>query len=194
MPEVLTAVAPPLKPLQPLKTSYRIDSIDLLRELVMIIMALDHTRDFFHKQGMTGDPLDLSTTTPILYFTRWITHFCAPVFVFLAGTGGFFQSLRKSKKELSRFLIKRGLWLIFIEIFIMNLAFSFDIHYSLIGLQTIWSIAISMIILGLAIWLPFAAIFVLGSVIVLGHNALDFYEANLKDNPGWLYSLVHRPG
>jgi len=86
MPDVLTAVAPPLKPLQPIKPSYRIDSIDLLRGLVMIIMALDHTRDFFHKQGMTGDPLDLSTTTPILYFTRWITHFCAPVFVFLAGT------------------------------------------------------------------------------------------------------------
>lgn len=194
MPDVLTAPAPPLIPHQPIKTSYRIDSIDLLRGLVMIIMALDHTRDYFHIQGMTGDPLDLTTTTPILYFTRWITHFCAPVFVFLAGTSGFFQSLRKSKKELSEFLIKRGLWLILIEVFVMSFAFTFDIHYSLIALQTIWSIAISMTVLGLAIWLPFNAIFVLGSVIVLGHNLLDFYEAGLKSNPGWLYSLVHRPG
>src|SRR5438105_10000626 len=194
MPEVLSAAKPPLKPLQPQKTSYRIDSIDLLRGLVMIIMALDHTREFFHKQGMTGDPLNLSTTTPILYFTRWVTHFCAPVFVFLAGTSGFFQGLRKTKKELSEFLIKRGVWLIFIEVFIMSFAFSFDVHYGLVAFQTIWSIAISMIVLGLAIWLPFTAILVVGCVIVLGHNALDFYEANIKGDPGWLYSLVHRPG
>ena len=97
MPEVLAA-APPLKIIPPLKTSYRIDSIDLLRGLVMIIMALDHTRDFFHKAALTDDPLNLATTTPILYFTRWITHLCAPIFVFLAGAGAFFQSLRKSKK------------------------------------------------------------------------------------------------
>jgi len=183
-----------VRSLPPLKTSYRIDSIDLLRGLVMIIMALDHTRDYFHKEAMTNDPLNLATTTPLLYFTRWITHFCAPVFVFLAGTGGYFQSLRKSKKELSGFLITRGLWLLVIEVVVMNFAFSFDVHYSIIGLQTIWSIGISMIILGLVIWLPFTAILVLGSVIVLGHNALDYYEANLKSSPGWLYSLIHQPG
>src|SRR6266545_6231420 len=113
MESILTSpvhIAPP-HVLKPLKVSYRIDSIDLLRGLVMIIMALDHTRDFFHKDGMTGDPLNLATTSPILYFTRWITHLCAPVFVFLAGSGAYFQSLRKSKKELSLFLLKRGLWL-----------------------------------------------------------------------------------
>jgi uncharacterized membrane protein len=109
--------------------------------------ALDHTRDFFHSEGMTGDPLNLATTTPLLYFTRWITHFCAPVFVFLAGTGAFFQSKRKSKKELSWFLITRGLWLILIEVLVINLAVTFDIHYTVIGLQTIWSIGICMIIL-----------------------------------------------
>jgi len=194
MPDVLTAVAPPLIPIQPLKTSYRIDSIDLLRGLVMIIMALDHTRDFFHREGMSGDPLNLATTTPFLYFTRWITHFCAPVFVFLAGSSAYFQSLRKSKKELSLFLIKRGLWLILIEIFVMNFAFSFDVHYTIIGLQTIWSIGISMIILGLVTWLPFTAIATIGLLIVLGHNSLDFYEANLKSSPGWWYDLLHHFG
>src|SRR6266480_2343045 len=158
MPEVLTTTSPAFKPFQSLKTSYRIDSIDLLRGLVMIIMALDHTRDFFHKDAWTDSPLNLATTTPFLYFTRWITHLCAPIFVFLAGSGAYFQSLRKNKKQLSLFLIKRGLWLFFIEIVVLNFAFSFDIHYTIIGLQTIWSIAISMIILALVIWLPYTAI------------------------------------
>src|SRR5262245_45602902 len=99
---VLTAPgSPPAISIQPPRVSHRIDSIDLLRGLVMIIMALDHTRDFFHKQGMTGDPLDLATTTPLLYFTRWITHFCAPVFVFLTGSSIWFQGLRKNKQQLT---------------------------------------------------------------------------------------------
>ena len=197
MPEALTAIVPPPTAIKALKPSYRIDSIDLLRGLVMIIMALDHTRDFFHKDGMTGDPLNLATTTPFLYFTRWITHFCAPVFVFLAGSGACFQSLRKNKKQLSSFLISRGLWLLFIEVVVLNFAYSFDVHYTVIGLQTIWSIGISMIILGLVIWLPFTAVLVLGSVIVLGHNALDFYEAKflgMQGGPDWVYSMTHRPG
>jgi len=174
--------------------TYRIDSIDLLRGLVMIIMALDHTRDFFHRPAWTEDPLNLATTTPVLYFTRWITHLCAPIFVFLAGTGGYFQRLRKSKKELSGFLISRGLWLLIVEIVIINFAFTFDVSYSIIGLQTIWSIGISMIILGLVIWLPFNVILMLGIIIVLGHNALDYYEKTFKSQPDWWYSLIHQPG
>jgi len=157
-------------------------------------MALDHTRDFFHKAALTDDPLNLATTTPIFYFTRWITHLCAPIFVFLAGAGAYFQSMRKNKKQLSAFLIKRGLWLVLIEIFVIGFAFSFDAHYTIIGLQTIWSIAISMIILGLMIWLPFNAILVTGLIIVLGHNALDFFEKTLKASPGWWYDLLHHPG
>jgi uncharacterized membrane protein len=176
------------------RPSYRIDSIDFLRGLVMVIMALDHTRDFFHKDAWVEDPLSLETTTPILYFTRWITHLCAPIFVFLAGTGAYFQSLRKSKKELSLFLIKRGFWLLIVEIVIINFAFSFDVTYSLIGLQTIWSIGISMIILGLVIWLPFNAILILGLVIVLGHNLLDYIEAGRTTPIGWWYNLIHQPG
>src|SRR6202007_1359498 len=128
--------------------TYRIASVDILRGIVMVIMALDHTRDFFHSSAMTANPLDPATTTPILFFTRWITHLCAPLFVFLAGSGAYFQSLRKDKKQLSLFLIKRGLLLIFIEVTIVTFSFTFDVHYTLIGLQTIWSIGISMIILG----------------------------------------------
>jgi len=180
--------------LQPLKTSYRIDSIDLLRGLVMIIMALDHTRDFFHKDAWTDDPLNMATTTPLLFFTRWITHFCAPVFVFLSGSSAWFQSLRKSKKQLSLFLIKRGFWLIFIEVVVFNFAFSFDPHYHLIALQTIWSIGISMVLLGLVIWLPFAAILSIGLLIVAGHNSLDFYEANRMGSYPVIYSLLHHQG
>lgn len=149
----------------------------------MIIMVLDHTRDFFHTTAWTDDPLNLATTTPFLYFTRWITHLCAPNFVFLAGVSIYFQSLRKTKKELSVFLIKRGLWLLFVEIFIVNLEFGFDIHFSFIALQVIWAIGISMIILGLLIQLPYTTIFIIGSFIVLGHNALDYYEAGLKQQP-----------
>lgn len=177
-----------------LQKSFRIDSIDFLRGLVMIIMALDHTRDFFHKPAWTDDPLNFATTTPILFLTRWITHFCAPVFVFLSGASAWFQSLRKSKKELSLFLIKRGLWLILIEVTIVTFSFSFDIHFGLIGLQTIWAIGISMVVLGLMIRLPFTVIFIIGSIIVLGHNALDFYERGRMGSYPFLYSLMHIPG
>ena len=187
--ENLTASTAPLT-----RSAYRIESIDLLRGLIMIIMALDHTRDFFHKDAFTQDPLSMETTTPILFFTRWITHFCAPVFVFLSGTSAYFQSLRKSKKELSIFLIKRGLWLILLEIFLINLLFTFDISFGLIGLQVIWAIGISMVLLALVIWLPFPVIAVIGFIIVLGHNSLDFYEAGLKESPGWWYDLLHRFG
>jgi uncharacterized membrane protein len=134
----------------------------------------------------------LATTTPILFFTRWITHFCAPVF--LSGASAWFQSFRKNKKELCLFFIKRGLWLIFIEIVIMNFAYSFGPDYSLFTLQVIWAIGISMNLLGLSIWLPFAAIFIIGLLIVLGHNSLDFYEARRMRSYPLIYSLLHHPG
>ena len=182
-------VAPPLQP-----TKSRIESIDLLRGLVMIIMALDHTRDFFHDKALIDDPLNMATTTPALFMTRWITHFCAPVFVFLAGTSAFFQQARKTTKDLSWFLITRGLWLVFMEVAVINLAITFDPQYKVIGLQTIWSIGISMILLGLAVWLPFKAILAIGLLIIFGHNAFDFYEAKHTGEYSIFYSLLHRPG
>jgi len=172
----------------------RITSVDLLRGVVMIIMALDHTREYFHSTALTDNPLNLNTTTPILFFTRWITHFCAPVFVFLSGTSAYLQSARKSKKELSRFLLTRGFWLIIAEVTIVNLIFSFDISFSAIALEVIWAIGISMVILGLVIWLPFEIILGTGLVIVLGHNALDFYERNQAGSFNAVYNLVHRVG
>jgi uncharacterized membrane protein len=181
-------------PLTEKQKPYRVGSIDLLRGLVMIIMALDHTRDYLHLSAWTEDPLNLATTSPLLFFTRWITHFCAPVFVFLAGTSIFFQSTRKTKKELSLFLLKRGFWLVLVEILIINFAFTFDITYSTIGLQTIWAIGISMMIFGVVIWLPFKVILAVGILIVAGHNSLDFYEAGHTGDYSFVYSLLHRPG
>ncbi len=173
-------------------SSKRIESIDLLRGLVMIIMALDHTRDFFHKEAFTGDPLNPATTTAALYFTRWITHFCAPTFVFLSGVSAWLQSKRKTKKELSWFLITRGLWLVLLEITVMNFGVSGDIYFSIVILATIWSIGISMVILGLLIWLPFRALLVIGLLIVFGHNLLDFAEtARNGVVPVW-WSFLHR--
>ncbi|HEY0042564.1 MAG TPA: heparan-alpha-glucosaminide N-acetyltransferase domain-containing protein [Flavisolibacter sp.] len=178
----------------PLRTStnVRIESIDLLRGLVMIIMALDHTRDFIHEGAMVADPLSITTLDPLLFFTRWITHFCAPVFVFLAGTSAYLQGLRKSKKELSVFLIKRGLWLIFVEVTLITFGLTFDVTFSIFFLQVIWAIGISMVLLGFAVWLPFKAILALGLLIVLGHNSLDLYEAKNPGNFNVAYSLLHR--
>src|SRR6188768_375293 len=123
-----------------LQPKQRIHSIDILRGLVMLIMALDHVRDFFHEAAFTDDPLNLATTTPQLFFTRWITHFCAPTFVFLSGTSAFLAGQRKNKKELSNFLIKRGIWLVLVEIVIMSLALTFNPSYSIIFLLVIWAI------------------------------------------------------
>ena len=151
----------------------RITSIDLLRGVVMIIMALDHTRDYFHAGSFLFDPTDLTQTSPVLFFTRWITHFCAPVFVFLAGTSAFISGQRKTKKQLSLFLITRGLWLLLLEVTIVSFAWSFNIHLNFTGLQVIWALGISMITMAALIHLPLKAILMIGLVITLGHNLLD---------------------
>ena len=177
---------------QTLTPSKRIESIDLLRGLIMIIMALDHTRDFFHKDALTGDPLNPETTTSILYFTRWVTHFCAPTFVFLSGLSAWLQSQRKTKKELSRFLISRGFWLIFVDLTIMSLGLTADIHFGIFVLETLWSIGASMVILGLVIRLPFKVILALGLLIFFGHNLLDFAEQAREGNVPLWWNLLHR--
>ena len=123
--------------MKPIKSS-RIQSIDILRGLVMILMALDHARDYTNTGYMFADPTNLETTTPILFFTRWITHFCAPIFVFLAGTSAFLYGQKKaSKNHLSKFLFTRGLWLVFIELTLVNFAWTFDFTLSVHIFQVI---------------------------------------------------------
>ena len=160
----------------------------------MVIMALDHVRDFFHIEASTGDPTNMATTTPQLFFTRWITHFCAPAFVFLAGTSAYLSGTKKSKSELSAFLLKRGFWLIAVELIIMSLAFSFNPLYNVIILQVIWSIGISMVLLSLIVRLPMSVILTIGLCIVLFHNLLDYPEAARNGKVGFLWSLLHTGG
>ena len=169
----------------------RVQSIDILRGIVMIIMALDHVRDFFHNDAFQNDPLNPATTTPILYFTRWITHFCAPTFVFLAGTSAYLIGLRKTKADLSGFLIKRGLWLILVELVVITLGWTFNPLYNTLIFQVIWAIGISMVFLGLAVRLPYGVIFAIGALIVLGHNLLDYPEAARNHNVGFIWDLLH---
>src|ERR1700709_2749769 len=107
----------------------------MLRGLIMLIMAIDHTRDFFH--AYSPKPTDLATTTPILFFTRWITHFCAALFVFLSGVSANLAGTSRTKKQLSLFLIKRGLWLIAVEFVVLTFAITLDPHYHLFIFQII---------------------------------------------------------
>ncbi len=174
--------------------SGRIQSIDILRGLVMVLMALDHVRDFFHFGATVSDPLDPETTTPILYFTRFITHYCAPVFVFLAGTSAFLYGRNKPKKELARFLFTRGLWLIFVEVVIMNLLWWFNPSYALVNLQVIWAIGLCMVFLSAIVFLPLKWIVVLGFAIVFGHNLLDGITMEGQSATAILWYITHQWG
>ncbi len=151
----------------------RIQSIDMLRGIVMLIMALDHVRDYLHITAMTANPLDPATTTPPLFFTRWITHFCAPVFLFLSGTSAFLASQNKNKQDASLFLIRRGIWLVVVEVAIITLALTFNPRYDTIILQVIWVIGSSMMILGVLLFTNIQVIFAIGLLLVAGHNLLD---------------------
>lgn len=183
----------------------RVDSVDLLRGVIMVIMMLDHTRDFVHFQATMFDPTDVSRTYPLLFFTRWITHYCAPIFVFLAGTGAYLQGLRgKSKGELSRFLISRGVWLIVLELTVLRVIifFNFDFAVSLGFLQVIWVIGWSMIVLAGLIDLPIPVIAGLGVAMIAAHNAFDGVHSLSWRGPGSpvpgfgasLWKVLHEPG
>lgn len=178
--------APSIKSLRPA----RIESIDVLRGLIMVIMALDHTRDFFHTTAWTDDPLNLATTTTGLFLTRWITHFCAPVFALLSGTSIYLQGLRKSRSELSMFLLKRGGWLIVAEIVLISPGFSFT-WFNPVSLVVFWSLGMSMILMAGLTWLPFRVVLGIGLTIVLGHNGLDYWEQSPKFTPGIWWALIH---
>jgi uncharacterized membrane protein len=172
--------------------SSRIESIDILRGLVMVIMALDHTRDFFHYGSFFSDPTNLETTTPFLFFTRFITHYCAPVFVFLAGTSAFLYGSKKTKPQLFKFLFTRGLWLILLEITLNNVLWKFDITFSRVILQVIWAIGLSMIALSFIIFLSRKVILTLGIIIVAGHNLLDGIVMQGQSIQSIIWYILHQ--
>ncbi|AOW19911.1 DUF1624 domain-containing protein [Urechidicola croceus] len=173
--------------------SNRIESIDLLRGVVMVIMALDHVRDYFYYEAFFGDPTNLETTTPIVFFTRFITHYCAPIFVFLAGTSAYLYGSKKTKKELSKFLFTRGIWLIFLEIVVNNLIWKFDLTYSRIIFQVLWAIGFSMIILSLLIYLNKKIILVIGFILIAGHNLLDGIILQGSSIKSIIWYFLHQP-
>ena len=165
----------------------RLESIDIVRGVIMILMALDHTRDFFGKTGF--NPTDPANTTVPLFFTRWITHICAPVFFLLTGTGAYLSLRRKSKHELSQFLFTRGLWLIFLELVLFRcFGFQFNFDYHMTLLNVLWALAWSMIVLSALVYLPASLVTTFGVVMIASHNLLDSFRSS---NPLW--SILHSP-
>jgi uncharacterized membrane protein len=165
--------------------SGRIESIDLARGMVMIFMALDHTRDFLTKPGL--NPTDLAVTTIPLFFTRWITHFCAPVFFLLVGVGARLYLRRNSKPGLTRFLVTRGLWLIFLDVVVLRcLAFQFNFDFHVTLLLVLWALGWSMIVLSALIYMPDSWVTAFGVVMIATHNLLDNIQST---NPLW--SILH---
>ena len=179
-------------PLAAVKTR-RIESIDLLRGTIMIIMALDHVRDYFHAYSYLNDPTDLQHTTAPIFLTRWITHFCAPIFMLLAGVSASLYGLKNGRKALSFFLFTRGLWLVIVELFIVTLEWTFNPHYPAFILQVIWAFGISMMILSLLIHLPRPVLLLLGIVLIAGHNALNTVHVDGNTAPAFLWSVLHQP-
>lgn len=175
---------------------YRVASIDVLRGLVMVIMALDHTRDFFHVTAMTADPLNPATTTTMLFFTRWITHFCAPTFVFLSGVSAFLAAQKKTKQEAALFLIKRGLWLVVVEVTVITLGLTFNPFFNFVILQVIWAIGWSMVILGLLSWWSWNAVLVAGLLLFFGHNVVEYMKLPTEGPASviWLMLFTSRGG
>jgi uncharacterized membrane protein len=166
---------------------FRVESIDVVRGFIMILMALDHTRDFLGVPGIS--PTDLTQTNIPLFLTRWITYFCAPVFFLLTGTGAYLSLRKKSKRELSRFLFTRGLWLIFLEVFVVRcFGWQFNFNYHLLILNVLWALGWAMITLSILVYLPASVVAVFGVAMIATHNLLDSIDSN---NPIW--TMLHSP-
>lgn len=170
----------------------RLDSVDFVRGVVMVVMALDHVRDFFHVYARSFDPLDPSKTWTVLFFTRWATHFCAPTFVFLAGTGAFLSTRRgKTKAELARFLLTRGLWLVLLELTLVRLGWFFNFDYHLMMVQVIWAIGWALVVLAGLVFLPTRVIGAFGLALILLHNLFDGMRADSFGPLRWLWVVLH---
>ena len=166
----------------------RLESVDLLRGVIMILMALDHTRDFFGIPGQ--NPTNLATATAGLFLTRWVTHFCAPVFFLLTGTGAFLALRRRTPAELSWFLATRGLWLIVAEVVLLRcLAYQFNFDFLVTMLLVLWALGWAMITLALLVRFPAWVATAFGIVLIAGHNLLDAVKSA---HPLW--AILHQPG
>jgi uncharacterized membrane protein len=168
----------------------RLTSIDLLRGLVMIVMALDHTRDFFAAGGF--NPRDVSD--PALFLTRWVTHFCAPTFIFLAGISAFLYGQGRSAGDVSRFLMTRGAWLVLIELTVVRFGWSFSVHFNHFVVQVIFVIGASMIALAGLVYLPRWAVAATGIIMIAGHNLFDGIKAAQFGAAAPVWNFLHQPG
>jgi uncharacterized membrane protein len=177
----------------PTTSRARLDSIDVVRGVIMILMALDHTRDFF---GMPGqNPTNLAQASAALFLTRWITHFCAPVFFLLTGTGACLSLRRQSPGELSQFLVTRGLWLIFLELVLARcLVYQFNVDYQVTMLLVLWALGWAMITLSVLVHIPAGVATAFGVVLVLGHNLFDAVRAGPSGRSFTLRCHPERPG
>jgi uncharacterized membrane protein len=188
--EAVVAVRRAPAPLKP----DRLDSVDLLRGVVMIVMALDHVRDFWSDR-LLMDPTDLHTTTAGIFLTRWVTHFCAPVFIFLAGTAAFLAGTRgKTKGQLSWFLFTRGLWLALFEVTINRAMWMFNFDLQHHGAGVFWAIGWAMVLLSVLVYLPTIAVTLIGVGLIGLHNLLDGVRAEDIGVPEGFWINLHQPG
>jgi uncharacterized membrane protein len=175
----------------------RVQSVDALRGLVMIIMALDHTREYFHSGAMSFQPEDLARTTAILFFTRWITHICAPVFMFTAGIGTFFWlrgNPTRTTGQLSVFLWTRGLWLVVLELTVLRFAMNFSLTKGAVLLSILWALGWSMVALGFLVHVPVRWLAILSIGWIALHNLADPINAAQFGSHAWIWNLLHQPG
>lgn len=194
MADTIASPTAPAHAWRPPSAGARIAEIDMLRGLVIVLMALDHVRDYFLAGGFAVNPLDPAETTPWLYATRWITHLCAPTFILLAGVSAHLQLAKgKTTAQLSKFLLTRGLWLVALELTILSFGWSFAFPY-LLFIQVIWAIGWSMIALAALVWLPRMAVLAIGLVIVVGHNLLDPLTPEQFGPLSVLWTLAHEGG
>src|ERR1700733_14542316 len=168
----------------------RIVSLDIMRGLVMVIMALDHTRDFF--TNIPFEPENLAQTYYALFFTRWITHFCAPLFFFLAGTGAFFYGRRRTPQALTRFLWTRGLWLIVVEFTVVGTAWTFLFPWGFFGV--IWALGACMVLMAAIVRMPLRWVGAFSAVLILGHNLLDSVRPKQFGVFAPLWTILHVRG
>ena len=191
----MTAAAVPIPAAVPgtAPARVRIESVDVVRGVIMILMALDHTRDYFG--DLAASPTNLATASAGLFMTRWITHLCAPVFFLLTGTGASLARRRRSTAELSRFLFTRGLWLIFLELVLFRcLILQFNFDYQVTVLTVLWALGWAMIVLSALVYLPPSAVATIGALVIVSHNLLDPVSASALGRLAPLWNVLHGPG